>query len=175
MTTDAVRIALPTRLLPVLSLLICPMAFGQEELKLAAIDEPQRQLVQQIQAIQARDGVYAEGLIGPFSDLARQYEQSEDYALAVAALDRAAQLVRANRGVKSLDQAPLLQQAIRDAKAGGNLLAAWEREENLLDFAARHPEDLRTVPLFREAAEGWMRLCALVPSGRVPRISARLL
>jgi hypothetical protein len=156
------------RLLPVLALLVCPMAFGQEALKLVANDELQRQLVQQIRAIQARDGVYAEGLIGPFTDLARQYEQSEDYALAVAALDRAAQLIRANRGVKSLDQAPLLQQAIRDAKAGGNLQAAWEREENLLDSAARHPEDLRTVPLFREAAEGWMRLFALSQTGEYP-------
>jgi len=169
MKTDAaVRIALPTRLLPVLSLLICPMASGQEALKLGAIDEPQRELVQQIEAIQARDGVYAEGLIGPYSDLARQYEQSEDYALAVAALDRAAQLVRANRGVKSLDQAPLLQQAIRDEKARGNLIAAWDREKDLLDFAARHPEDLRTVPLFREAAQGWMRLFALSQTGEYP-------
>jgi hypothetical protein len=107
-------------------------------------------------------------LIDPFSELARLYEQSGDYALAVAALDRAAYLVRVNRGVHSLDQGPLLQQAIRYARAGGNLAAAWDREDDLLELAARHPEDLRTVPLFREVAEGWMGLNARARGGEYP-------
>jgi hypothetical protein len=149
------RTAFSARLLGVLSFLACQTAFGQEELELVASDESQRQLVEQIQALHARDGAHAEGLIGPFSELARLYEQSGDYALAVAALDRAAYLVRVNRGVHSLDQGPLLQQAIRNARAGGHLAAAWDREHDLLDLAAQHPEDLRTVPLFREVAEGW--------------------
>ncbi len=169
MAAEAVcRAALSTMLLGVLSFLACQTAFGQEEFELVASDESQRQLVEQIQAIHARDGVHAEGLIGPFSELARLYEQSGDYALAVAALDLAAYLVRVNRGVHSLDQRPLLQQAIRNARAGGNLAAAWDREDDLLDLAARHPEDLRTVPLFREVAEGWMGLNALARGGEYP-------
>lgn len=162
MTAAAVcRTALSTTLLGVLSFLACQTAFGQEEFELVASDEPQRQLVEQIRAIHARDGVYAEGLVGPFSELARSYEQSGDYAAAVAALDRAAQLIRVNRGVHSLDQGPLLQQAIR----GGGLTAAWDREADLLDLAGGIPrtyEPCRCIAKLRK--RGWVSSRSLEPA-----------
>jgi len=37
---------------------------------------------------------------------------------------------------------------------------------------ARHPEDLRAVPLFREPAEGWMGLFALAQAGEYPEFPA---
>ncbi|HET7133867.1 MAG TPA: hypothetical protein VFJ95_16545 [Gammaproteobacteria bacterium] len=73
--------------------------------------------------MEARDGVNPEGLIVPFSDLARAHDQAGEHALAIAALDRALELVRVNRGVYSLDQAPLLRQGMIDEEASGNLLA----------------------------------------------------
>src|SRR5262245_33602089 len=106
MRADAVRSTLPITLLGAVWLLACHAAFAQYVPGPIANSEAQRRWVQQIQAIQARDGAYAEGLIAPFSELAQSYEQSGDYALAIGALDRAAQLVRVNRGVNSLDQAP---------------------------------------------------------------------
>ncbi|HET8696659.1 MAG TPA: hypothetical protein VFO94_04200 [Gammaproteobacteria bacterium] len=157
--------SLPIGLAAAFAVLACHAVFAESELDPVANNESQRQLVDEIVALQAHDGAYAEGLIAPFSELARSYEQDGDYGLAIAALDRAAQLVRANRGVNSLDQAEFLQRAIRDEKARGDLGAAWKREDDLLRLADRHPKDLRAVPLFREVAEERMALAALVRAG----------
>lgn len=173
MTADAAsRASLPVRPLTVFLLLAWHAVFAQSEFDPVAKDESQRQLARQIVAVQARDGVYAEGLIAPFSELARSYEQGGDYGLSVAALDRAAQLVRANRGVNSLDQAEFLQRAIRNEQARGDLGAAWEREDDLLALAERHPKDVRAVSLFREIAEERMARVELMQAGEYPEYPA---
>jgi hypothetical protein len=120
--------------------------------------EAQRQVVEQLERIQSRDGPNAEALIAPLTELAQLYEQDGDYGFAIATIDRAVGVIRVNRGVHSLDQAPLLRQALHDEEARGNSAEALNREQDLLALARRHPSDLRTVPIFREAADRRMAM-----------------
>jgi hypothetical protein len=61
--------------------------------------------------------------------------------------------VRFNYGLKSLHQAPLIEQLIRNEEARGNDAVAWDLEQELLGLARRNPDDLRTVPIFHEIAQ----------------------
>jgi hypothetical protein len=146
----------------------CQAVLAQTEFEPIANDAAQEHVVGQIQEIRARDGINSEGLIVPLTELALLYEQAELHALANAAIDQALQIIRMNRGVHSLDQVPLLQQAIANDTTGGNLAAAWQREEELVALARRHPEDLRTVPIFHEVADGRMALFGAWMAGEYP-------
>jgi hypothetical protein len=73
--------------------------------------------------------------------------------------------VRANQGLRSLDQAPLLRQRIRSAEAMGRLQEAWNLERALLGLARAHPEDLRTVPILREVGDRRMDLLGRYRTG----------
>ncbi|HEY7672106.1 MAG TPA: hypothetical protein VIC71_07800, partial [Gammaproteobacteria bacterium] len=152
---------------------ILQTAFAQSELEPVefepvANDAAQAQVVGQIQEIRARDGIRSEGLIVPLTELAVLYEQTGLHALANAAIDQALQIIRVNRGVHSLDQALLLQQAIANDTTSGNLAAAWTREQELIELARRHPNDLRTVPIFQEVADGRMALFEAWMAGEYP-------
>jgi len=130
-----------------------------------ATDEAQQQLVEQIRGIQAREGVHSEALIDPLTQLAMLLEQSGDDALAIAVIDQALDVVLNTRGLHSLDQLPLLRQAIRAEEARGNLSGAGGREQELLEVARRHPSDLQTVSIFREAADKRMAFLARLKIG----------
>jgi hypothetical protein len=88
--------------------------------------------------------------------------------LANAAIDQTLQIIRVNRGVHTLDQLPLLQQAIANDTASGNLAAAWKRQEEIVALARRHPDDLRTVPIFHEVGDGRMALFGAWMAGEYP-------
>jgi hypothetical protein len=90
MTAGAVcKAALPTMIRGLVALAACHAALAQPAFEPVANDEPQRQIVRQIRDVQSREGVNAEGLISPFTQLAALYEESGDHALALAAVDRA--------------------------------------------------------------------------------------
>jgi hypothetical protein len=133
-----------------------------------ATNEAQQRIIDQLNALRSRDGALAESLVVPFAELAQVYEESREYALAVAALEQTAHLIRVNRGLHSLDQAPLLRQAIRNLEPHGDLERAWNREQDLVELALRHPEDLRTVPIFREVAERRMAVFDEWNAGEYP-------
>jgi hypothetical protein len=147
----------------------CNPAIAQPAFEPAARDTEQTQVIDRIREIQTRDGNNTAELIVPFTELALLYEQTADPALANAALDQTLYLIRVNQGLHSLDQAPLLQRAIRNDEASGDFASAWRREEELVVLARRHPEDLRTVPIFHEVADRRMALFERWMAGENPQ------
>jgi hypothetical protein len=131
-------------------------ASSQSELDAAASRE--RQLIDSIEGEVSRGGAYSEELIAPLSELALLYQEADDRALASATIGRALQVVRANYGLYSLAQAPLISRLVANEAAAGNHETAWEIEDELLTLAKRHPEDLRTVAIFREIGDRRVRL-----------------
>lgn len=141
---------------------------GLSQSRFGADAERQHQVIEQIQQEESRNGPYSEGLIGPLSDLALIYQNRGDHDLAVAVINRVRQVVRANEGLHSLDQIPLIQQMIANEEAIGRVDTAWELEQDLLTLVRRHPDDLRTVPVFRETAAKRMVLLRQFVAGEVP-------
>jgi hypothetical protein len=150
------------------AIVACQAAVAQPAFEPVVTDATQAEIVEQIQETRARDGNNSEGLIVPLTELAHLYVQDGELALANAALDQAMYIIRVNNGLYSLDQVSLLQQAIANDTAGGDLAAAWKREQELIELARRHPEDLRTVPIFREVADGRKALFEAWMAGEYP-------
>jgi hypothetical protein len=144
------------------------VALAQPAFEPIAHDAAQAQIVEQLQENQARDGIDSEKLIVPLTDLALLYEQTGLHALANAAIDQALYIMRVNNGLHSLDQAPLLRQAIGNDEASGDLAAAWKREQELVALARRHPDDVRTVSIFREVADHRMAVFEAWMAGEYP-------
>lgn len=141
----------------------CP---GLSQPETAAEDD----LSRTIQAIeqQAEEGALSPDLIDPLKALARLYSDGGDYALALATIERTLDIVRINYGLYSLEQVPLLQQAMANEKARGNDAAAWDLQRELLSLIERHPDDLTTVPIFRDIANERLDLIDRYIAGEFP-------
>ncbi|HUQ52811.1 MAG TPA: hypothetical protein VM692_11360 [Gammaproteobacteria bacterium] len=128
-------------------------------------------IIAQIESAQAEGGPYSADLLDPLKNLGFLYEERGEYQLAAAALERARQVVRANYGLTSLDQAPLLEQQIRSEEALGRFREVWDLEQSLLSLAKAHPEDLRTVPILRDVGDRRMDVLTRYLAGdRPPQI-----
>ena len=68
-------------------------------------------IAERITEAQARGGPYSTELIDPLKSLSVLYEENGNHALASAVLEQAMQVIRANYGLRSLEQAPLLRAA----------------------------------------------------------------
>jgi hypothetical protein len=134
----------------------------------AQINAADEAALNQIQEILSRDGPYSLEMLEPLTSLGLLYEESNDYALALATLERAVHIVRVNRGLHSLEQIPFMRQLIRVEDERGNDAGAWDREQELLALARRHPDDVRTVPVLREIADKQMDVLAAVLAGKRP-------
>jgi hypothetical protein len=88
--------------------------------------------------------------------------------LAIAAIEQALQVMRANYGLRSLEQAPLMRQRIRSEEERGNFAAAWDLERALQTMAAAHPEDLRAAEVFHEIGDKRMDLLERYENGEFP-------
>ena len=115
-------------------------------------------IAERITEAQARGGPYSTELIDPLKSLSVLYEENGNHALASAVLEQAMQVIRANYGLRSLEQAPLLQQRIRSEEARGNFGAAWDLEQDLLTLARRQPNDLGAAPILHEIGDKRMDL-----------------
>ncbi len=145
-------------------------AFSQPVFDLAATDA-QRRLVDKIQQVQLEEDPNSADLIEPLTALGLLYQESGNYILAAAAIQSALDVVRVNLGLHAFEQAPLLRQLIANAQAVGDVEAAWDLEQQLLTLARRHPNDLRAVPFFREAAERRMDFAERYRAGElVPEV-----
>jgi tetratricopeptide (TPR) repeat protein len=113
----------------------------------------QVQLVDQIEREQNQNGELSYGLVDPLTRLSLLFQESGDHTLAIAALERALQLVRVNHGLRAFEQAPLLRLLIRNEQARGNIAAAWKHEQELLALAKRHPDELRTISILHEVGD----------------------
>ena len=113
----------------------------------------------EIKAAQAAEGPRSPALIQLLAELGSLYEAEGEHALATAALEEARQVVRANYGLHTVEQLPLIQQALANQRALGNFAMVQALEEELLEVAQRNPDDLRTVAVHRDA--GMRRLDVL--------------
>jgi hypothetical protein len=127
-----------------------------------------RQLSERIEQEQSRNGPHSEGLIEPLTALALRYQEDGDRDLAAAAIEEATQVVRANYGLHSLEQAPLLEQAIRNEESRGDAETAWDLEQELLSLVAFNRNDLRTVPILHEMGDKRMDLLERYFAGEIP-------
>lgn len=125
-------------------------------LDVPAFDERQRQILDKIGEIQSRDGPYSPALLDELKGLILMYRENEENALALVAIDRALQVVRANSGLYSLEQVPLLWQRIESEEAIGNDAEVWDLEQELLTLARRHPDDLEAASVLRDMADRQM-------------------
>jgi hypothetical protein len=147
---------------------IAATSAGFSQSRFGADADRRQQIIERIEQEEKANGPYSEGLIGPLSDLALLYQDGGDHDLAVAVIDRVRHVVRANEGLHSLEQIPLIQQMIANEEAIGRVDAAWELEQDLLTLARRHPGDVRTVPVFRETAAKRMALLRQYLAGESP-------
>jgi hypothetical protein len=144
------------------------VAASQPALGPAADDDSQARIVAAILGEEAKNGPYSAELIGPLTELSVLYEELGRHDLAAAVNDRARQAMRANYGLYTLDQAPLLRQAMHSADERGDSVTAWELESDLLDLVQRHPEDLRTTPILRELGDRRVDLMVRYLGGERP-------
>ncbi|HZF27640.1 MAG TPA: hypothetical protein VE907_00845 [Gammaproteobacteria bacterium] len=135
-----------------------PASFAQAapETDRPATDRPavdrEAQLLETIEQ-ESRNGRHAEGLVEPLSALALLYQDRDDTVRAVATIERLLEVIRANDGLHSLEQVEPIRQLIATMTALGARETAWNLEQDLLALARRHPDDLRTVPIFHESAD----------------------
>jgi hypothetical protein len=113
--------------------------------------DPAQRIFEAIEAAQAQEGPRSPALIQLLSELGTLYEAEGEHALATAALAEARHVVRATYGLHTLEQVPLIQQAVANQRALGNFAMVQALEEELLDLAERHPNDMRTVAIHRDA------------------------
>ncbi|HEY8521320.1 MAG TPA: hypothetical protein VIN61_14680 [Gammaproteobacteria bacterium] len=137
------------------------------ELTLASADEADR-LAEQIRLQQEEGGAYSPALIDAWESLARLYEQQGRPALAAAAIEGAMQVIRANFGLFSLEQAPLMRRLIDQQRSLGDAAGAWAHEQELLRLASLHPDDERAAPIFREVADSRLDVLARYTAGEYP-------
>lgn len=63
------------------------------------------------------------------------------------------QVIRANYGIHSLEQAPIIRQLVGRAEANGKAVVAWDLEQELLELARRHIDDTRTAEVLRDTGD----------------------
>jgi hypothetical protein len=126
---------------------------GAQVLDVPAFDDQQRQILDKLEQIQSRDGPYSPALLDELKALIGLYLESKEHVLSLVAIDRALQVVRANSGLYSLEQVPLLWQRIASEEAIGNDAEVWDLEQELLTLARRHPDNLEAVPVLRQMAD----------------------
>ena len=155
MVTRVTRLLLKT-LGGVVALAIVPST-GSPQPAGIPTDDKQR-IAEEIAAAQERGGPQSAELIRPLTELAEIYEAEGERAYAAAALEEARHVIRVNYGLYTLEQVPLIEQALENQQALGQVAMVQALEEELYDLANRHPDDLRTVAIHRGIAERKMNL-----------------
>jgi hypothetical protein len=131
-------------------------------------DDVHAQLVEQVLQAQTLGGPYARELIDPLTTLSRLYAENGDHSLAAAVSEQALQVIRANYGLRTLEQAPLIQQLISSEEARGNFAEAWTLEQTLLGLATRNPDDERAAPIFHRVGDKRLDLLERYLDGERP-------
>ncbi|HET8699138.1 MAG TPA: hypothetical protein VFO94_16765 [Gammaproteobacteria bacterium] len=136
----------------VLAVLWCaPAAFAQTAV--APGEDRERELLDSVAREEARNGSHSEGLIDQLSTLALLYQDRGDAVAAIATIRDLLEVIRANEGLHSLEQVTPIRQMIGTLAARGDAATAWKLQQDLLTLARRHPDDMRTVGIFRESAD----------------------
>ncbi len=133
-----------------------------------AAEDVIERLQSEIQEIDLSDGPGSAALIEPLTALGSIFRENGDHLPALAATQRARDVVRRNYGLNDLQQAPLIRALIQSEKALGRHAEAWALEQELLSLARRHPDDLRTAEIFQATAERRMDLLDRYTMGEMP-------
>ena len=151
------------------TLLVFALASGAAcaQPRLAATD-PQSQLVAQIAELRSASGPSTPELIAPLHVLGMLYQETEQHALAIVALEEARHVTRVHRGLSSVDEALLLQQQIRSEKVLAETQRAWEHQQDMLTIARKHLGDLRVVPILRGLADDRSQVLEKIRDGQYP-------
>lgn len=144
------------RIVAVLALAALVVPCIAAPLDVPTFDERQLQILEKIEEIQSRDGPYSPALLDELKGLILMYRENGEHALALVALERALQVVRANSGLYTLEQVPLLWQRIESEEAIGNHAQVWDLEQEVLTLARRHLDKLEAVPVLRAMADRQM-------------------
>ena len=160
---------------PVVPTVVCVLVFGlgaipavaQSPSERSVVDESRR-IGEDIRAASAEGGPRSPALIEPLTELATLLEEEGDHGPALAALERAREVVRANYGLRSLDELPLMQQALENQRALGNLAMVVALEEEMLELAGRYPGDLRTVAVHRDVGLRQLDILRRMVAGEAP-------
>jgi hypothetical protein len=123
-------------------------------------DEDRNRLLDEIGSTQTIEGSRSADLIEPLTELGLLLAAEGQHVAATAALEEARQVVRTNYGLHTLEQVALIEQAMESQREIGDLAMVQALEEELLELATRHPEDMRTVAIHREVAERRVNLLA---------------
>jgi tetratricopeptide (TPR) repeat protein len=121
-----------------------------------------------IAAEQSRNGAFSPGLVELLVALGLAHQEYGRSDLAVDVLERALQIRRANEGLYSFEQVPLLKQLMLNEAALGRVSEALELEGRMLEVARRNSDDLRSVPIFREAGDRQLALYERYLAGDLP-------
>jgi tetratricopeptide (TPR) repeat protein len=115
-----------------------------------------RTIAEELDAIheqEERDGFFSRDLAEELASLARLYQERGEHDVALGLLDRARQIVRFNDGLFTLDQAPLIRQAIASREALEQHDVAARSQDELLRLARRNPNDIRIAEIYDEVAD----------------------
>jgi hypothetical protein len=142
---------------------------GVASSQLGSVSDEQRRIIfERIEEARAQGGPYSKDLIDPLTILAEVYQESGNHDLAAAVTEQAMQVIRANYGLRSLDQAPLIRERLRNEEARGNAAEAWDLEQALLTLARANPADLRAAAIFGEIGDKRMDLLRRYNAGELP-------
>ena len=127
-----------------------------------------RRYGEQIERETALGGPYSESLLELLLPLAMLYRERGDHDLAAQTLETALQVKRVNEGLRSLDQAPLIELLLDSEIARGNIDAAVGYERALVRLARLNPDDLRSVPILRESGDREIGIYTRYLEGALP-------
>lgn len=102
---------------------------------------------------EARDGTLSRDLAEELASLAALYQERGEHEVALGLLDRARQIVRVNEGLYTLDQAPIIRQAIASREALEQRDVTAESLHELLRLAKRNPNDVRIAAIYDEVGD----------------------
>jgi len=140
--------------------------FAQSQRGGVALEEQLRGQIAELQA--EAGGSRPAELVEPLRALAMLYEEGDDHALALGALEEARHITRIHYGLTSAEEALLLRQQIRSEKARGNHGRVWELEQEMVTTARHHLDDTRMLPIFRELADDRLDVIDEVRAGERP-------
>ena len=133
-----------------------------------AAGDAKDEIAEIIQEAQSEGGPYSKELIDPLTTLSLLYLEDGQHALGIAVIEQALQVMRANYGLRSLEQVPLMRQRIRSEESRGNFAEAWELEHALQTMARAHPDDVRAAAVFHEIGDRRMDVFERYLNGEMP-------
>lgn len=148
------------------ALCVAPVGFAQDSF--GELLERELEITSQIEAESLASGPRAESLIDLLVDLSQVYEEMGNYELADTTTDRLLEVIRANYGLYSLEQVPGIRQLMARQQERENAIGLWELEQDLLDLADRHPDDVRTVSILSGVADRRLDILRRYEAGEFP-------